>query len=116
MTPEQLQQLYRRALREAESAARNSYHCKTTNCEGFCFYEDEVNEFHCPICTKVSCVLCIHICVHWGVWQVNCLTCKAIHEGINCQEYQDDLRRRAANDEAAKATQDMLDVREALTQ
>ena len=47
----------------------------------------------------------------WLCLQVNCLTCKAIHEGINCQEYQDDLRRRAANDEAAKATQEMLDVR-----
>ena len=54
VTPEQLQKLYRRGLREAESAAGNSYHCKSTNCEGFCFYEDEVNEFHCPICTKVS--------------------------------------------------------------
>ena len=135
VTLEQLQQLYKRALREAESAAGNSYHCKSTNCEGFCFYEDEVNEFHCPICTKVSigvscdsvhcvavcvvcaCVLCVRVrvcacacvCVCVCV-QVNCLTCKAIHEGINCQEYQDDLRRRAANDEAAKATQEMLDV------
>ena len=49
--------------------------------------------------------VCVCVCV-----QVNCLTCKAIHEGINCQEYQDDLRRRAADDEAAKATQEMLDV------
>lgn len=62
VTPEQLQQLYRRALREAESSARNSYHCKTTNCEGFCFYEDEVNEFHCPICRKVSLWLGVWVC------------------------------------------------------
>ena len=49
----------------------------------------------------------VYVCV---CVQVNCLTCKAIHEGMNCQEYQDDLKRRAANDEAAKATQAMLDV------
>ena len=94
VTPEQLQELYKRGLRQAESAAANSYHCRTANCEGFCFYEDEVNEFNCPICHKV-----------------NCLLCKAIHEGMDCQEYQDDLKRRAANDEAAKATQEMLNVR-----
>ena len=55
VSAEQLQELYRRALREAETAAANSYHCKTTDCEGFCFYEDEVNEFNCPLCTKVCC-------------------------------------------------------------
>ena len=115
MTEEELQGLYKRGLRQAESAAANSYHCKTTDCEGFCFYEDEVNHFHCPLCKKVSqnsspppplfilFVYCVRL-------QVNCLTCKAIHEGVNCQEYQDDLKRRAANDEAAKATQEMLQV------
>ncbi|CAI8016046.1 RanBP-type and C3HC4-type zinc finger-containing protein 1 [Geodia barretti] len=46
VTKEELQDLYKRGLREAESAAANSYHCKTTDCEGFCFYEDEVNHFH----------------------------------------------------------------------
>ena len=42
----------------------------------------------------------------------NCLLCKAIHEDMDCQEYQDDLKRRAANDEAAMETQAMLDVSE----
>ena len=40
----------------------------------------------------------------------NCILCKAIHDGMNCQEYQDDLKRHAVNDAAAKATQDMLEV------
>lgn len=31
---------------------------------------------------------------------------------MNCQEYQDDLKRRAANDEAAQETQKMLEVRD----
>ena len=57
------------------------------------------------VCVCVCVCLCVCVCV-----QVNCLTCKAIHEGMNCQEYQEDLKTRAANDEAAKATQEMLEV------
>ena len=93
VTPEELEALYCRGLRQAENAAKNSFHCRSANCEGFCFYEDEVNEFDCPLCKKR-----------------NCLLCKAIHEDMNCQEYQEDLKRRAENDAAAKATQDMLEV------
>jgi len=52
-----------------------------------------VNTFHCPVCQ-----------------QPNCLTCKAIHANMNCKEYQDDLKRRAQNDEAAKKTQEYLEV------
>ena len=52
-----------------------------------------MNEFPCPICNKV-----------------NCLTCKAIHEGMNCKEYQDDIARKAANDQAAKATKQFMEV------
>ncbi len=52
-----------------------------------------MNEFNCPVCAKQ-----------------NCLLCKAIHEGQNCQEYQDEVKRKAANDAAAKATQGMLEV------
>ncbi len=70
-----------------------SFHCRSANCEGFCFYEDEVNEFNCPVCAKKNCILC-----------------KAIHEDMNCQEYQDDLKRRAENDEVANQTKKMLDV------
>ena len=52
-----------------------------------------MNEFPCPVCNKVSCLLC-----------------KAIHEGMNCKEYQDDIARKAANDEAAKATKQFMEV------
>ena len=52
-----------------------------------------MNEFNCPLCKKR-----------------NFLLCRAIHEGTNCQEYQEDLKRRAENDTAANATQDMLEV------
>ncbi|XP_020670325.3 ranBP-type and C3HC4-type zinc finger-containing protein 1 isoform X1 [Pogona vitticeps] len=75
----------------AENRSRSSFHCKTTDCRGWCFYEDDVNEFSCPVCGKV-----------------NCLLCQAIHENMNCKEYQDDLQIRAQNDQAALQTAEML--------
>ena len=80
-----------RSLQTAESQAKNSFHCKTADCPGWCIYEDHVNFFVCPVCRKE-----------------NCLTCKAIHQGMNCKQYQDDLRIRAANDKAANQTQTMI--------
>lgn len=77
----------------AESQAADSYHCKTLNCVGWCIYEEDVNFFRCPTC---------------GV--KNCLTCQAIHENMNCKEYQDDLKLKAANDVDAKRTQDEIKV------
>ncbi|XP_030388843.1 ranBP-type and C3HC4-type zinc finger-containing protein 1 isoform X1 [Gopherus evgoodei] len=75
----------------AENRSRSSYHCKTMDCRGWCIFEDDVNEFACPVCQKV-----------------NCLLCKAIHENMNCKEYQDDLKHRAENDQAARQTTEML--------
>lgn len=72
---------------------KNSFHCKTVNCEGWCEYEDDVNFFTCPICKEK-----------------NCLTCRAIHEDMNCKEYQDDLKLRVQNDADAKATIDRIEV------
>ncbi|XP_076470745.1 ranBP-type and C3HC4-type zinc finger-containing protein 1-like isoform X2 [Babylonia areolata] len=92
LVPEQVYEKYlRRSLDVAESQASNSYHCKTPDCRGWCLYEDLVNFFRCPVCQ-----------------QENCLTCRAIHQGMNCKQYQDDLRIRAANDKAALQTQVML--------
>ncbi|XP_072007147.1 ranBP-type and C3HC4-type zinc finger-containing protein 1-like isoform X2 [Engystomops pustulosus] len=80
-----------RSLVVAESRTQNSYHCRTADCKGWCIYEDNVNEFICPICQAQ-----------------NCLTCKAIHDGMNCREYQDDLRIRAQKDLDAEQTNNML--------
>ncbi|RXN30458.1 ranBP-type and C3HC4-type zinc finger-containing 1-like protein [Labeo rohita] len=79
-------------LNIAESRSENSYHCKTPDCAGWCIFEDDVNEFTCDICNETNCILC-----------------KAIHKGMNCKEYQDDLRIRAQNDDAARQTTQMLD-------
>ncbi|XP_059827574.1 ranBP-type and C3HC4-type zinc finger-containing protein 1 isoform X3 [Hypanus sabinus] len=80
-----------RSMSVAESSSDNSYHCRTADCKGWCIYEDAVNHFHCPSCGKL-----------------NCLLCKAIHEGMNCRQYQDDLAIRAVNDAAARHTKEML--------
>lgn len=39
-----------------------------------------------------------------------CVCTQAIHNDMNCKDYQDDLRIRAENDEAAKKTKQMLEV------
>ncbi|XP_042562663.1 ranBP-type and C3HC4-type zinc finger-containing protein 1 [Clupea harengus] len=88
---EEYEQWLQRGLSVAESRCEGSYHCATPDCLGWCVYEDTVNTFHCPVCKK-----------H------NCLLCKAIHEGMNCKQYQDDLAARAINDTAARRTRDLL--------
>ncbi|XP_031465325.1 sharpin isoform X2 [Phasianus colchicus] len=91
VSPEEYRRFLERSLVLAERRTQNSFHCKTPDCRGWCIYEDSVNEFRCPICQAL-----------------NCLLCKAIHESRNCRQYQDDLRLRAHNDAAARQTNDML--------
>ncbi|KAG7275060.1 hypothetical protein CRUP_001780 [Coryphaenoides rupestris] len=91
VSAEEYERWLQRGLSVAESRCEGSYHCATADCAGWCVYEDTVNAFHCPVCRK-----------H------NCLLCKAIHEGMNCKQYQDDLTTRAINDSAARRTRDLL--------
>ncbi|XP_061095023.1 ranBP-type and C3HC4-type zinc finger-containing protein 1 [Conger conger] len=91
VSAEEYERWLRRGLSVAESRCESSYHCASLDCPGWCEYEDTVNTFHCPVCKK-----------H------NCLLCKAVHEGMNCKQYQDDLTARAVNDSAARRTRDLL--------
>lgn len=92
LVPEDVYERYlQKSLSTAESQEINSFHCKTPDCQGWCIYEDHVNFFKCPVCKKE-----------------NCLTCKAIHEGVNCKKYQDDLQAQAINNVAARRTREML--------
>ncbi|XP_046879964.1 ranBP-type and C3HC4-type zinc finger-containing protein 1 [Hypomesus transpacificus] len=91
VSEEEYERWLQRGLSVAESRCEGSYHCASPDCPGWCVYEDTVNIFHCPVCNK-----------H------NCLLCKAIHEGMNCRQYQDDLTARAVNDSAARRTRDLL--------
>lgn len=47
-----------KSLRVAENKIQNSFHCRTPNCKGWCIYEDNVNQFKCPICSLVNCLTC----------------------------------------------------------
>lgn len=47
-----------KSLRVAENKIKNSFHCRTPNCKGWCIYEDNVNQFRCPICSLVNCLTC----------------------------------------------------------
>ncbi|KAM9362378.1 ranBP-type and C3HC4-type zinc finger-containing protein 1 [Symphorus nematophorus] len=92
LTEEEHQRFLEMRLSIAESRSEHSFHCQTPNCRGWCIYEDEVNEFHCELCDETNCILC-----------------RAIHKGMNCKDYQDDLRIRAENDQAAQQTKQMLE-------
>lgn len=92
LTDEEHQRFLELRLSIAESRSEHSFHCQTPNCRGWCIYEDEVNEFHCELCDETNCILC-----------------RAIHSDMNCKDYQDDLRIRAENDQAAQQTKQMLE-------
>ncbi|CAL8355011.1 unnamed protein product [Gadus morhua 'NCC'] len=92
LTEEEHQRFLDLRLSIAESRQKDSFHCQTANCQGWCVYADEVNEFPCDLCKETNCILC-----------------KAIHKDMNCKQYQDDLLLRAENDLAAKQTKEMLE-------
>ncbi|XP_056293591.1 ranBP-type and C3HC4-type zinc finger-containing protein 1 [Pseudoliparis swirei] len=92
LTDEERQRFQDLRLSIAESRSEHSFHCQTPNCRGWCIYEDEVNQFLCALCDETNCILC-----------------RAIHNDMNCKDYQDDLRTRAMNDQAAQQTEQMLE-------
>lgn len=92
LSKEDFKKFLDRGLMQAEKESANSFHCKTPDCHGWCVYEDLVNTFDCPVCKKSNCILC-----------------KAIHEGKNCKEYQDEVMKKAATDHGAKKTKELLD-------
>lgn len=81
-----------KSIREAENKIENAFHCKTPNCRGWCIYEDNVNMFRCPVCSLT-----------------NCLTCQAIHDGLNCKQFQDQMQSDCGTNEDAKRTKEMLE-------
>uniref|UniRef100_A0A493TFE2 RanBP-type and C3HC4-type zinc finger-containing protein 1 n=1 Tax=Anas platyrhynchos platyrhynchos TaxID=8840 RepID=A0A493TFE2_ANAPP len=58
VSPEEYRRFLERGLALAERRTRNSFHCQSSDCRGWCIYEDSVNEFRCPICQALNCLLC----------------------------------------------------------
>lgn len=81
-----------KSLRVAENQIENSFHCRTPNCAGWCIYEDNVNQYKCVICNLV-----------------NCLTCRVIHDGLNCAQYQDMVKNNLEGNPENAITKHMLD-------
>ncbi|XP_071039680.1 uncharacterized protein [Parasteatoda tepidariorum] len=92
VTKEIFEKYLQKSLNLAETQAEDSFHCKTVDCPGWCLYEDSVNFFLCSVCGKT-----------------NCLTCAAIHEGQNCQQYQDFVTFNSETDKEAKRTKKYLE-------
>lgn len=109
------------SIRQAENKIENTFHCKTPNCRGWCIFEDNVNTFKCPVCTIVNCLTC-RVCVNslfkWSnIKTIRGFFLQAIHDGLNCKQYQDHLTNDVESEEAKKTKellQDLIDKDEAM--
>jgi RanBP-type and C3HC4-type zinc finger-containing protein 1 len=93
--PELFDKHLEKSLKLYQSASETAVHCKTPDCPGWIEADKNVRGFTCPSCDKV-----------------NCIGCKAIHQGKNCQEYQDEVnpdgKHKRENEESEKAIKDMI--------
>lgn len=76
-------------------------HCLTPDCRGFVEADANLRGFTCQVCQIV-----------------NCIGCKAIHQGKNCQQYQDEINpdgaRRREDAESTASIQTMVANNEAM--
>uniref|UniRef100_A0A1Q3F4U2 Putative ubiquitin conjugating enzyme 7 n=1 Tax=Culex tarsalis TaxID=7177 RepID=A0A1Q3F4U2_CULTA len=87
-----------RCLEVAEGSFESSVHCLTLNCKGWVVLEgNNVASFRCPICTVE-----------------NCVSCKTIHEGKSCEDYQAEIKRNSDEELSESAIKQLLDTRQAV--
>ncbi|KYM80724.1 RanBP-type and C3HC4-type zinc finger-containing protein 1 [Atta colombica] len=92
--PEIYQQHLAKSITQAENNAGNkAFHCKTPDCPGWCIYDDDVNNFLCPVCEANNCLTCQHI---------------VVHTGKNCKQYQQELQLSKETDQESRRTTAML--------
>ncbi|XP_075230125.1 uncharacterized protein LOC142329417 [Lycorma delicatula] len=65
----------------------NTLHCNIPDCKYFYICEEEISEFSCQKCG-----------------QINCVPCQAVHTGMNCKEYQTELKYLSETDHNARET------------
>ncbi|XP_057334132.1 uncharacterized protein MAL13P1.304-like isoform X3 [Microplitis mediator] len=59
VNPQIYEQHLAKSVAQAENnAGHNAFHCKTPDCPGWCIYDDNVNNFLCPVCNKNNCLTC----------------------------------------------------------
>ena len=54
LTEEEFSYYLQRGLSVAENSDPTSVHCRTANCNGWCFFEDDVNVFYCQVFDKLG--------------------------------------------------------------
>lgn len=82
MSPEEYDRWLMRGLNAAESGTKNSFHCRTRDCNGWALCEPGVQIFPCPVCKHA-----------------NCVPCQAIHENETCEEFKMKLKAAADSTE-----------------
>jgi len=80
----------KKSVKEAEANIQGAFHCKTPDCAGWTVIEDNVNVFKCPLCKRT-----------------NCITCQAVHDGMDCKQYQQ-YTLNDENDENSKKTKEWI--------
>ncbi|XP_061728191.1 ranBP-type and C3HC4-type zinc finger-containing protein 1-like [Cydia pomonella] len=70
VSPEEYERWLAKGLAAAESGARNAFHCRTADCQGWAMCDPDVTRFLCPVCDVINCVIC-----------------QAIHENETCEEH-----------------------------
>lgn len=91
VTEETLEKHLEKSFKRAETSLENVFHCKTPDCPGFIQHADDSRAFLCPLCNVV-----------------NCLTCKAIHDGKTCHEYKLTFKNDKKNRREMKMTEAAL--------
>eukprot|EP00092_Neocalanus_flemingeri_P006993 GFUD01007550.1.p1 GENE.GFUD01007550.1~~GFUD01007550.1.p1 ORF type:complete len:926 (+),score=211.08 GFUD01007550.1:283-3060(+) len=91
VTPAILEKHQKKSVNEAAATIQNAFHCKTPDCAGWTVIEDNVNIFKCQVCKRT-----------------NCITCQAIHDGMDCKQYQQYMLVDA-QDENSKKTKEWMD-------
>jgi RanBP-type and C3HC4-type zinc finger-containing protein 1 len=91
VSPAVFEKHQKKGMKEAEANIQNTFHCKTPDCAGWTVTEDDVNIFKCPLCKRT-----------------NCITCQAIHDGMDCKQYQQYMLVDS-QDENSKKTKEWMD-------
>eukprot|EP00090_Calanus_glacialis_P038794 TRINITY_DN67622_c0_g1_i1.p1 TRINITY_DN67622_c0_g1~~TRINITY_DN67622_c0_g1_i1.p1 ORF type:complete len:470 (-),score=139.27 TRINITY_DN67622_c0_g1_i1:226-1590(-) len=91
VSPALFEKHQKKSVKEAEANIQNTFHCKTPDCAGWTVVEDDVNIFKCPLCKRT-----------------NCITCQAIHDGMDCKQYQQYMLVDS-QDENSKKTKEWMD-------
>lgn len=85
--------LKKKCLAQIEAQLGKTFHCKNSDCIGFCPLEENMKTFSCPICEKI-----------------NCIECDAIHYNITCDMYKEELKKQAIKAEKERKEKEDIDL------